>query len=542
MMPKNSNERLQPDGATSTILPQSTPVQSLDLSSGPLPEAGAGSLFSAFRTGWTPFAPFLETVGGSRWTYAQMCDITAGLSCRLQASGLRRGNRLASQVERSPWNVFLYLACLRAGIVYVPLNPGFTPAEAGPILADLEASVLVCGGSAADGARSLVAGTQTRVLTLEVDGSGSLADVPGGSFLPDAAVDADDAAAIIFTSGTTGRPKGAIMPHRHLALKAHALVRALGWQPSDKLLHAMPLHHAHGLFMTMHCVLCAGASMLLAERFEAAETVGQLRRATVFSGVPTMYHRMADVPALGEASRGIRLFVSASAPLPAGVQQRFEQASDHRLVECWGMTETMTNTATTGDRRPGTVGKPLPGVQVRVLDEDGVPVPQGREGLLAIRSGSRFGGYWRRPPAYQARFEDGFFVTGDVGSIDPEGNVAIAGRTGDVIISGGYNVYPKEVEVALEQLDGVAQAAVFALPHPDFGEAVAAAIVPQHGPPASTGDIAAALKLRLASYKIPKALFVLDALPVTELGKVQRRALAQRFERHFEPAAPATHT
>ena len=354
----------------------------------------------------------------------------------------------------------------------------------------------------------------------------------------EAALRSDSTADLMFTSGTTGRPKGAVMPHGHLAQKARALVQALGWQPSDRLLHAMPLHHAHGLFMTTHCVLCVGASMLLAKRFEAGEVVAQLPQVTVFSGVPTMYHRMADVPGLLESGKGVRIFVSASAPLPADVLAKFEQRSGHRLVECWGMYETMTNTATPTDRarRPGTVGKPLPGVQVRVLDDKGVPLAPGQRGLLAIRSETRFSGYWRRPPEQQARFEDGFFVTGDLGFIDGEGNVSIAGRTGDVIISGGYNVYPKEVELALEQMDSLAQVAVFALPHPDFGEAVAAAVVVRPGRLLEPQDIAAALKLRLASYKIPKAIFQLEALPVTELGKVQRRVLAQRFAGHFAPS------
>ena len=467
-----------------------------------------------------------------------MCDITSALSCRLQAFGLKRGDRLVSQVERSPWNLFLYLACLRAGIVYVPLNPDFKPAEAMPILSDVEAAVIVCDARVAGDARALAAGTPTRVLTLNADGTGSLADLPAGDCHPDGTVSKDDAAAIIFTSGTTGRPKGAVMPHGHLAQKARALVQALGWQPSDRLLHAMPLHHAHGLFMTTHCVLCVGASMLLAKRFEAGEVVAQLPQVTVFSGVPTMYHRMADVPGLLESGKGVRIFVSASAPLPADVLAKFEQRSGHRLVECWGMSETMTNTATPTDRarRPGTVGKPLPGVQVRVLDDKGVPLAPGQRGLLAIRSETRFSGYWRRPPEQQARFEDGFFVTGDLGFIDGEGNVSIAGRTGDVIISGGYNVYPKEVELALEQMDSLAQVAVFALPHPDFGEAVAAAVVVRPGRLLEPQDIAAALKLRLASYKIPKAIFQLEALPVTELGKVQRRVLAQRFAGHFAPS------
>lgn len=495
----------------------------------------SGGLYSIFQPAWNPSAPFLEAVDGRIWTYADLDQITSDYSKRLRTAGLEKQTRLISLVGRSPWNVFLYLACIRAGVNYIPLNPKLTPAELAPILADVEPALVVCAPAVLEVISILLKGFSTPVLTLDADGRGSFTKLEIGDIAADADVKSDDAAAIIFTSGTTGRPKGAVMPHEHFAMKAKALALALDYRSTDRLLHTMPLYHAHGLFMTTHCVLSVGASMLLLPHFDAADVVGRLPSVTVFSGVPTMYTRMLAVPFLMERSRNIRLFVSASAPLPADVFLEFEKQSGHRIIECWGMSETMTNTATplSGERRPGSAGKQLPGIEIRAVDQAGDTLEAGQPGLLEVRSSTRFKGYWRRPEAEQARFRDGYFVTGDIGFLDADGYLTIVGRNSDVIISGGNNVHPKEVELALEQLAGVSKAAVFGLPHPDYGEAVAAAIEPERGCSVDQADLLARLKLRLASYKVPKALFVVEGMPLTELGKVQRRILADRFSGYF---------
>lgn len=495
----------------------------------------SGGLYSVFKSAWIPSAPFLEAVDGQMWTYADLDQITSDYSKRLRTAGLNKGTRLVSLVDRSPWNVFLYLACIRVGIIYIPLNPKLTSAELAPILADVEPTLVVCAPAALEIARILLKVFLTPVLTLDADGSGSFTELAMGDIAADADVKPEAAAAIIFTSGTTGRPKGAVMPHEHFAMKAKALAQALDYQRTDRLLHTMPLYHAHGLFMTMHCVLSVGASILLLPHFDAAEVVDRLPSVTVFSGVPTMYKRMLAVPFLMEKSRNVRLFVSASAPLPMDVFLEFEEQSGHRIIECWGMSETMTNTASplSGERRPGSAGKQLPGIEIRAVDQAGNTLGPGQPGLLEVRSSTRFKGYWRRPEAEQARFRDGYFVTGDIGFLDADGYLTIVGRDSDVIISGGYNVYPREVELALEQLEGVSKAAVFGLPHPDYGEAVTAAVEPDRGCSVDQTDLLARLKLRLASYKVPKALFVVEGLPLTELGKIQRRTLADRFNGYF---------
>ncbi|MDB5825026.1 MAG: AMP-binding enzyme family protein [Herminiimonas sp.] len=495
----------------------------------------SGSLYSTFKSAWVPSATFIETADGALWTYADLDRITSSFSKRLRMAGMDQGTRLVSLTDRSPYNFFLYLSCIRAGIIFVPLNPKLTCTELAPILADVEPALVVCASTALGLAEISLNGSPTPALTLDSDGSGSFLKLPEGDFTADADVKQDAAAAIIFTSGTTGRPKGAVMPHRLFLTKAQALSQALNYKPSDKLLHTMPLYHAHGLFMTTHCVLSVGASILLLPRFDAAEVVERLSSVTVFSGVPTMYKRMLAVPYLKDRSASMRLFVSASAPLPTDVFAEFAERSGHRIIECWGMSETMTNTASplSGERRPGSPGKPIPGVEVRAVDHAGNTLSYGKQGVLQVRSAARFNGYWRRPETEQARFHDGYFVTGDIGFLDLDGYLTIVGRTSDVVISGGYNLFPREIELALEQLEGVSKAAVFGLPHPDFGEAVAAAIEPAPGCNLDERDLLARLKLRLASYKVPKVLFIVESLPLTELGKIQRRELADRYNHHF---------
>jgi malonyl-CoA/methylmalonyl-CoA synthetase len=504
------------------------------------------SLYGTFQPAWRPGGTFLRTADGRCWTYADLDTQTARLSLRLQGAGLVPGNRLAAVVERSEWNVFLYLACLRAGIVYVPLNPRLTPPELGPVLADAAPGLVVCDPALEPTVRRLAGAAP--VHTLDRAGGGTLAALPAARGAPDATLPPGHPAAIIFTSGTSGRPKGVLMQHALLAGKARALAGAMDYSAADRLLHTLPLYHAHGLFMMLHCVLSIGASLLLLPRFDAADVLRHLPQASVFSGVPTMYRRLLDEPGLRAAAAGVRLFISGSAPLPREVFDAFDRQAGHRIVECWGMSETMTNTANPlhGERRAGSAGKPLPGVELRVVDAAGELVAAGVPGVLEVgfattddagsklAGGSLFGSYWQRPAAEQPRVRDGRMVTGDIGVLDSDGYLRIVGRTSEVIISGGYNIYPREVEIALEELPGIARAAAFAVPHPDYGEAVVAAIEPVAGAAVQPAEVLASLRSRLVGYKLPKALFVEQALPLTELGKVQRAVLAKAHAHHFD--------
>jgi len=491
------------------------------------------SLYLTFRPAWQPEQPFLCTPGGATWTYGDLERVTGKLALRLRGAGLQAGDRLVALLERSPWNIFLYLACARAGVVYVALNPRLTPAEFSPIVADADPALVLCDPGLASAVRDALPSSPLR--TLDALGQGSFAEVVPAPGAADAELADDAAAAIIFTSGTTGRPKGALMPHALFVGKARSLGTAVGYSAQDRLLHALPLYHAHGLFMTLHCVLIAGASMLLLPRFDAAEVVRQLPHASVFSGVPTMYKRLAEEDGLRQAAAGVRLFISGSAALPCEVFTAFEQGSGHRILECWGMSETMTNTANPlhGERRPGSCGRPLPGVTLRVVDADGKPAPTGTAGTLEVSFPAPFGGYWRRPAPEQPRMREGRMVTGDIGRLDEDGYLTIVGRTSEVIISGGYNVYPREVEIALEELPEIGRAAVFALPHPDFGEAVAAAVEPAPGATVEPAELLHKLRARLVGYKLPKAIFTEQSLPLTELGKLQRNLLARRYAAHF---------
>jgi malonyl-CoA/methylmalonyl-CoA synthetase len=464
-----------------------------------------------------------------------MDRVTADLSLRLRGAGLRVGDRLVATVERSEWNFFLYLACVRAGIIYVPLNPKLTCTELSPIVADADPALIVCDPALVPTLEGLLSGETYPLRTLDHTGNGSLMELPRADGEPDTALPTGAAAAIIFTSGTTGRPKGALMPHALFVGKARSLGTALGYNAGDCLLHTLPLYHAHGLFMTLHCVLNAGASILLLPRFDAAEVIRLLPRASVFSGVPTMYRRLLDEPGLADGAAAVRLFIAGSAPLSREVFSTFEQRTGHRIVECWGMSETMTNTANPldGERRPGSAGKALPGVTLRAVNASGQPAPPGVPGVLEVGFTAPFGGYWRRPAVEQPVVRDGCMVTGDIGALDHDGYLTIVGRTSEVIISGGYNVYPREVEIALEELPEIGRAAVFGVPHADFDEVVVAAVEAAPGAVVDPVELLHKLRSRLVGYKLPKALFVEVELPLTELGKIQRKVLQKKYLSHF---------
>ena len=462
-------------------------------------EAGAGAE-----------AVFIETADGGRVTYGDMWARTAQLAHAFREMGVGRGDRVGVQVEKSPVSVLLYLACLRSGAVLVPMNPAYTDAEVDYLVGDAEPALFVRDPA-------------------EV---GAVADRQPEAY-DDVDLQPDDLAAIVYTSGTTGRPKGAMLSHRNLAANARTLHRIWGFRPDDVLLHALPVFHVHGLFVALNTVLVNGTGMVFLPRFDAATVVEQLDRCTVFMGVPTFYTRLLAEPGFDAAAcRNMRLFVSGSAPLLASTHREFEQRTGHRILERYGMTETgmLTSNPLDGERRAGTVGPPLPDVEVRVTHggSDSDSDDDAEHGDIEVRGPNVFAGYWRRPELAATEFTpDGFFRTGDVGSFDGDGYLTIAARAKDVIITGGLNVYPKEVEDVLDQLDGVLESAVVGVPDPDFGEAVVAVIVPTA---ASTRDEAAlrsGARNRLAAYKVPKRVLFLDALPRNSMGKVEKARLRQ---------------
>jgi len=486
--------------------------------------------------------PLLETPGGRTYTYADVLAGAARYARALAGAGVRRGDRVLTQVEKSPEGVSIYLACLRAGFVFLPLNTAYREAELAYFVADAEPAAVVCDPRAQP-TFARMAETGTALFTLDAAGAGSLAEAAAAqpARFESAALTEDDVAAILYTSGTTGRPKGAMLTHRNLRSNAEALVQVWGFGPGDVLLHALPMFHAHGLFTALHCVLLAGARMLFLPRFEAAEVARLLPRASVMMGVPTFYARLLREPGFGRrACRNVRLFVSGSAPLPAEVFERFRERTGHALLERYGTTEAMiiTSQPLGGERRPGAVGRPLPDIDVRLADEHGRPVATGATGRLQCRGPNVFKGYWRAPEKTAETFTtDGYFVTGDLARRDPDGYIVLVGRESELIISGGYNVYPREVEAALEGLEGVAEAAVFGAPHPDFGEGVVAAVVPEPGAGLEEAGVIADAKGRLAGYKTPKRVVFVAELPRNRMGKIQKNRLQSAYRDVFRTPA-----
>ncbi|GEO40544.1 malonyl-CoA synthase [Skermanella aerolata] len=486
--------------------------------------------------------PFLETEAGRVYSYADLEAVSGRYARLLSAIGVRKGDRVAVQVEKSPEAIFLYLACLRAGAVYLPLNTAYTRHELEYFVSDAEPSAIVCR----PGQEGVFSAGSAHVLSLGQDGEGSLPD-RSASFDPDfptVPTSSSDLAAILYTSGTTGRSKGAMLSHDNLASNALTLHSYWGWQPDDVLLHALPIFHAHGLFVATNCVLLNGSSMLFMPKFDVEQVFRLLPRATVFMGVPTFYARLlADERLNRDTTRQMRLFISGSAPLLAETHREFESRTGHAILERYGMTETvmLTSNPLDGDRIPGTVGYPLPGVEVRVTDpETGRVLGQGEIGGIEVKGPNVFSGYWRMPEKTAAEFRpDGFFITGDVGKIDERGYVHIVGRAKDLVICGGYNVYPKEVETVVDAIDGVGESAVVGVPHPDFGEAVVAVVLRRPaGPEVTEAGVIAVCKEQLANYKVPKRVFFMDELPRNAMGKVQKNLLRDQHTGLFAAVQP----
>lgn len=479
---------------------------------------------------------FIETSGGRRLTYGYGLGLSARLAHALAASGVAPGDRVAVQVEKSPEAIVLYLACLRVGAVYLPLNTAYTLAELDYFIGDAEPTLFVCAPEKALALRSLCEKHDTALATLGTAGEGSLMEAATGRPTTFANVGRtrEDLAAILYTSGTTGRSKGAMLSHANLASNAAALAECWRFTADDVLLHALPIFHTHGLFVATNVTLMAGSSMLFLPKFDTDEILRLMPRATAMMGVPTFYVRLLQHPSLTrKATAHMRLFVSGSAPLLAETHAAWEERTGHRILERYGMTETNMNTSNPydGPRKPGTVGRPLPGTEVRIADPvSGTPLPQGTIGMIEVKGPNVFGGYWRMPEKTRTEFRpDGFFITGDVGKIDEDGYVHILGRDKDLVISGGLNVYPKEVEDEIDALAGVVESAVIGVPHPDFGEGVTAVVVRKPGATLDEAAIIGALAERLARFKQPKRVVFVEELPRNTMGKVQKNVLRETY-------------
>jgi malonyl-CoA/methylmalonyl-CoA synthetase len=493
-------------------------------------------LFDAIRAAARPDSVFIETTDGRIWTYGDMLAQSGRFASALDTLGVRPGDRVAVQVEKSPEALMLYLACVRAGAIYLPLNTAYTLAELDYFIGDAEPRLVVCTPKMKDGLTEVAARHGAHVETLDEKGGGSLADLAKDEetdFL-DAERGPDDLAAILYTSGTTGRSKGAMLTHDNLLSNAATLRDHWRFTASDRLIHALPIFHTHGLFVASNVILLSGASMYFLPKFDADEALGLMKSATAMMGVPTFYVRLAQHEGLTqEAAAGMRLFVSGSAPLLAETHRKFEAKTGHAILERYGMTETNMNTSNPydGDRIAGTVGFPLPDVSIRVTDpETGTPVVDGETGMIEVKGPNVFKGYWRMPEKTAAEFRaDGFFITGDLGKIDERGYVHIVGRGKDLVISGGYNIYPKEVESEIDQMPDVVESAVIGVPHPDFGEGVTAVVVCKPGASIDERAVLDGLKERLARYKQPKRVIFVDDLPRNTMGKVQKNVLRDAY-------------
>ncbi len=462
----------------------------------------------------------------------------------LQSLELEPGARVAVQVEKSPMALMLYLATVRAGLVYLPLNTAYKAAEVEYFLTDAEPAVLVCDSRNLGWMTELANKTGTaHVHTLDEDGSGSLALAAGSAdeVFETVQNQPDDLAAILYTSGTTGRSKGAMLTHGNLASNAEVLKSYWGWRADDVLLHMLPIFHVHGLFVASHGALLAGAKMIWLPKLDIEQALQYLPRSTVMMGVPTYYVRLlADSRFNREVCANMRLFISGSAPLLNETFEAFKERTGHTILERYGMSETIMLTSNPydpalGERLGGTVGQPLPGVSVRVVDENDNEVPAGTIGNVQVKGPNVFLGYWRMPEKTREEFTaDGWFRTGDVGLFGgdgvPENYLTIVGRSKDLIISGGYNVYPKEIELVIDALPGVNESAVIGVPHPDFGEAVVAVVVPKQGEVLDEAEMLSSLKGSLANFKVPKRIHFVPELVRNTMGKVQKNALREQYK------------
>ena len=483
---------------------------------------------------------FLHLPDGGALTYAAFVEQVAQLAGALVARGLEPGDRVAVQIEKSPQALALYGACAQAGMIFLPLNTGYTTEELRYFIDNSGARLVVCDPSRRDALEPVASALGAGIETLDAAGRGSLIDLAATMPAQFDTVDRapDDLAAFLYTSGTTGRSKGAMLTQNNLLSNAETLCAAWRFGPEDVLLHALPIFHTHGLFVGTNIMLLVGGSMIFLPKFDIDQMIAHMPDATTMMGVPTFYSRLLDDPRFTrDLSAHMRLFVSGSAPLLAETHVRFEERTGHRILERYGMTETNMNTSNPydGDRRAGTVGLPLPGVELKITDpETGAEVAQGEIGLIEVRGPNVFKGYWQMPEKTAAELrENGFFITGDLGRVDQDGYVTIVGRDKDLIISGGFNIYPKEIESVLDEQPGVLESAVIGVPHPDFGETPVGILVPEKGAAPDLEAISVAVGESLARFKHPRKLVVMDALPRNTMGKVQKNLLREQFKDLF---------
>jgi len=508
------------------------------------------NLFSALRAAFPSDldAVAVETDEGLNYSWRDLERATAMMANLLDSLDLPAGSRVAVQVEKSVEAMMLYLATLRAGYVFLPLNTAYQSAEIEYFIGNAEPAVVVCSPANFGWVSKIAFKAGTRhVFTLGDDRTGSLLErAAHQSDQHRAAVKkADDLAAILYTSGTTGRSKGAMLTHGNMLSNAAMLKDYWGWKKGDVLIHALPIFHVHGLFVAIHGALINGSKMIWMAKFDPKRVIARLPEATVFMGVPTLYVRMLAEPSLTrEACRHMRLFIAGSAPLLIETFNDWIERTGHTILERYGMSETVMLTSNPyssdsrygkqSERRGGTVGFPLPGVQLRVRGDDGQDLPVGDIGGIEVKGPNVFKGYWRMPEKTAEEFTaDGFFKTGDVGKVDERGYVTIVGRSKDLIISGGYNVYPAEIEGYINEMKGVAESALIGVPHPDFGEVGVAVVIAKPGGSLSPETIVAELKSKLANFKIPKKCYVVAELPRNTMGKVQKNLLREQYKAEF---------
>jgi len=480
--------------------------------------------------------PFLHLPDGQIISHDAFLQIAACFANALTAAGLKPGDRLAAQVEKSPQALALYAACVQAGLIFLPLNTAYTVDELAYFIENSGARAIVCDPTRADSLSGIADQFGAKILTLDADGTGSLAiaaqDAP--TTYPTVTRTADDLAAFLYTSGTTGRSKGAMLTQTNLLSNARTLAEHWQFGPTDVLINALPIFHTHGLFVATNVTLVAGGAMIFLPKFNADAIIEKMPMATTMMGVPTFYTRLLDEDRFdGDLVRDMRLFISGSAPLLAETHIQFEHRTGHRILERYGMTETNMNTSNPyeGERRAGTVGFPLPGIDLKVCDpKSGQELARGEIGVIEVRGPNVFRGYWQMPDKTAQELRgDGFFITGDLGRIDKDGYVHIVGRDKDLIISGGYNIYPKEIELVLDDQPGVLESAVIGVPHPDLGETVVGILVAEPGKVTDMDAVVQAVQDKLARFKHPRKLVMIDALPRNTMGKVQKNVLRELY-------------
>ncbi|AXI54321.1 malonyl-CoA synthase [Sulfitobacter sp. JL08] len=481
-------------------------------------------------------ADFLLLPDGGVLSYRDFLAMTARFAHVFSNAGLVAGDRLAVQIDKSPEALAVYAACVQAGLVFLPLNTAYKEAELAYFIENSGARLVLCPDARAQTLAPIAAACGAALDTLNDDGTGGIVDKAQAQ--PDSfdtvARSSDDLAAFLYTSGTTGRSKGAMLTQENLLSNAQTLVEYWQFSDRDVLLHALPIFHTHGLFVATNVILLAGGAMIFLPKFDVGQVVHEMARATSMMGVPTFYTRLLDTPEFTrEVAAHMRLFVSGSAPMLAETHTAFFERTGHRILERYGMTETNMNTSNPyeGERRVGSVGFPLPGVEVRITDADGADVDQGTIGQIEVRGPNVFKGYWQMPEKTAAELRDnGFFLTGDLGRIDEDGYIYIVGRDKDLIISGGYNIYPKEIEMVIDDQPGVQESAVIGVPHADFGEGVVAIVVPKRGASPDLDEITRSIKSELARFKHPQKLIVLPELPKNTMGKVQKNVLREDYK------------